>query len=616
MSQAVYTRRIHITGLIVLGIACFFVYRLASLHFSTRVAIPPNSAPDIQRGCIRDRNGRVLAVSIERESLFANQREIENPDEAAAVLAPVLGSSREQLAERLRGDRQFVWIKRKLDDETASRVRSMNMRGLYMKKEYLRAYPHGRLASNIVGFAGMDNNGLEGIEYKFDGRLSGISDGGAAASDDTVKGYSINLTIDGLIQSVAEHEIEEGSRRYSAIRGAAVVYEIKTGRILALAKYPAFNPNEYWKYSPEERRNFTVVDSFEPGSTLKIIAAAALLQNNPDVLRESFTCRGSIDIADTTVKCTGVHGALGLDGIIKHSCNAGIIQAMKREKKDSYYATLRRFGFGQITEVEIPGESEGLLRPVNEWSGLSKYSMSLGQEISVTSLQLIAAFGAIANRGVYMTPSIIESIERQDGSRLQEFYPRSKGRIIREDIALRLMHMLRGVVEGGTGERASIARYDVAGKTGTAQKSMNKGGYYPDKVMASYIGVAPFRDPEICILVVIDEPGIPASGGDAAAPVFAKIAGRVLPYLGIKTSHIAARQPLRSRIPAPPADYTRMPDFRGRSLSEAMMMLTRLQKKANIAYTLSGKGTVFRQMPGPGEALRNPQAITLFLREQ
>ena len=489
----------------------------------------------------------------------------------------------------------------------------MNMRGY--KKEYLRAYPHGRLASNIVGFAGMDNNGLEGIEYKFDGRLSGITDGGAAASDDTVKGYSINLTIDGLIQSVAEHEIEEGSRRYSAIRGAAVVYEIKTGRILALAKYPAFNPNEYWKYSPEERRNFTVVDSFEPGSTLKIIAAAALLQNNPDVLRESFTCRGSIDIADTTVKCTGVHGALGLDGIIKHSCNAGIIQAMKREKKDSYYATLRRFGFGQITEVEIPGESEGLLRPINEWSGLSKYSMSLGQEISVTSLQLIAAFGAIANRGVYMTPSIIESIERQDGSRLQEFYPRSKGRIIREDIALRLMHMLRGVVEGGTGERASIARYDVAGKTGTAQKSMNKGGYYPDKVMASYRRRA------------VPRPGNMHPGGDrrtrntcirrdAAAPVFAKIAGRVLPYLGIKTSHIAARQPLRSRIPAPPADYTRMPDFRGRSLSEAMMMLTRLQKKANIAYTLSGKGTVFRQMPGPGEALRNPQAITLFLREQ
>ena len=229
---------------------------------------------------------------------------------------------------------------------------------------------------------------------------------------------------------ISETAIEEGVKGVRAKQGVIAIIEVKSGRILCIAKYPGFDPNLYYRYSDSERRNFTVVDSFEPGSTLKVIALAAVLENYPKALRNKYLCKGKIEIADAVINCTRRHGSISLDDIIKYSCNAGIIQAMRSVKKSQFYNLLRRFGFGRRVGIELPGESDGILRPVGSWSGLSKYSISIGQEISVTSLQLVAAFAAIGNKGVYLVPTILESIKKGDGTVIQDFYPRTGGRVL------------------------------------------------------------------------------------------------------------------------------------------------------------------------------------------
>ncbi len=595
------------------SIACFFIYRLAALHFSPRIALRPPDEPALWRGAVEDRRGALLAVTIEKESLFANPVEIKAPEELADRLAPLLGFSRENLIEKLRRKKRFVWIRRKLDEETAARIKKLGARGLYFKREYLRAYPHGPLAANVIGFSGLDNAGLEGIEYKFNEVLT--ARGAGSNGDVASSAGAVALTIDARIQYAAEREIERGARRVGARQGAAVVMEVKTGRLLAVAKYPRFDPNSYWGYSAEERRNSLIVDSFEPGSTLKVFAMASLIEAQPSILKEAFVCRGKIDVADTTIKCTAEHGKLDCDDIIRYSCNVGIIQAMKRIKRENLHALLDRFGFGRETGIELPGEAAGLLRSPGDWSGLSKYSISLGQEVSVTTLQLAAAFGAIANRGVYIYPSIIERIDDENGETVRVFESRVRGRVLRADIAQRLMGMMRGVVQGGTGSRAEIAYYHAAGKTGTAQKSMRRGGYYPDKVIATFVGIAPVRDPELCIVIVLDEPALSTSGGEGAAPVFAAIARGALPFLGIKGRRIAARAPARSADREMKYTSRTMPDFAGLRLHECARILSAMQRSVNISYSFVGTGRVVRQSPGAGSPLENNPRIRLYFGE-
>ncbi len=617
MNLPIFSRRVVFTGMLVLGAALYLAYRLVSLHFSGSIYVPSDADREVHRGAILAKGGDLLAVSVERRSLFANPSEIGDPASVADAIAPIIGMARPAVLDRLRREKRFVWLQRKLDDDTAARIVSLGIKGLHLRSEYHRIYPHGTLASNIVGFAGLDNTGLEGIEYKYDDVLSGRK-GPARTSPDAeyIKGYNVRLTIDRVAQYTAEREIERGVRESGAVRGAAVVMEVKTGRLLAVAKYPLVDPNSYWEFGGDAMKNFAVVDSFEPGSTLKVIAAASLLETHPKVLQETFRCEGKIEVADAVIKCTAVHGDLSLDGIIKHSCNAGIIQAVKRLKREELHATLARFGFGRETGVEMPGESPGLLRDVGDWSGLSRYSLSIGQEISVTSIQMVAAFGAIANGGVYMAPTVIESIESDDGSVLQAFYPKSHGRVVRPDIAARLLNMMKGVVEGGTATRARMEYYGAAGKTGTAQKSMKRGGYYSGKYMASFVGIAPLYDPDVCILVLLDEPPESVSGGAAASPVFARIAGRILPYRGIKKDQVAARDPLKGAPRTTALRRGLMPNFRGMRLGEAARILAALRKEAMIEYSLVGRGTVRRQSPEPGSPIGRNHKVILYFEEQ
>ena len=598
------------------GIACFFTYRLLSLHFSEKIQLSDDSASETRRGLIMDRGGVVLAADIERESLFANPEEVENPAEAALRISRVIGMSPGALQEKLARKKRFVWIARKMDGETAASIRRLSIKGLYFKREAQRVYPHGTLASTVLGFVGMDNMGLGGIEYRYNGVLTGRARGGAGGTGDgAAGGRNVRLTIDRVIQHTAERELEKGVLRAGAARGTVVALETKTGRIAALATYPRFDPNRYWEYTDEERNGFLVVNSYEPGSTFKIIAMAAVLKSHPEAMRERFTCDGKIEIGDATVKCTGRHGGISPDDIIKHSCNVGIIQMMKRVRREDLYAALSAFRFGLATGIELPGESTGLLRGTAEWSGLSKYSMAIGQEISVTSVQMVAAFGALANGGVYMAPTIIEAIEDDEGIAVRGFSPRSLGRVADAAVVSRLLKMMRGVVAGGTGTRSAVLYYDVAGKTGTSQKSMKKGGYYPDKVIASFIGVAPLNDPCYCVLVVLDEPSMITSGGEGAAPVFARMMERILPYSGAKNRSTPAREPRQLRSQGTRVVPGRMPDFRGLRMSQALRALALLQRDTQVTYSLFGAGAVTRQTPEPGKGLAEKEKIMLYFEE-
>lgn len=614
MNQTAFKRRVYIAGFFFALLSLGFIVRLFNLHFSPRVVLPEDSKPEARRGVIRDRNGFILALSIESHSLFANPEEIRDPEGTARAVARVLGVTPEGLLEKLKKKRRFIWIRRKMDDDQAGAIRKLGLPGLHFKKEYRRVYPHEGLASNVIGFVGVDNEGLAGIEYSFEAALSGEEGGFRREADGLIFGRNINLAIDRYIQEKAEREIEKAVSRHGAKQGSVVVMEVKTGRILAMAKSPGFDPNRFHVYSPFDLRNFSFIDSYEPGSTMKIISLASILMHRPSVAGKSFNCTGYIDIADVRINCTGIHGTLGMKDVIRHSCNVGVIKAMKGIRKKDLFATLETFRFGRKTGLELPGETEGILRPVEKWSGLSKYSIGIGQEISVTSVQLAAAFSAIANGGVYVAPTIIETIEEHDGARIRSFAPAVKGRVVTEAIAKDLIGMMRGVVEGGTGAAARSPHFCVAGKTGTSQKFVRAKGY-SDRVLASFIGVAPCEDPVVCVLVIIDDPADRQSGGRIAAPVFGRLIDPILIRLGAGAPLIRAETPVRRPPEKPVFDGKTMPDFNGKRLPEALDILLEMRRKAGMRYAIRGTGRVFEQRPAPGTLLNDGDEVLLFFAE-
>jgi cell division protein FtsI/penicillin-binding protein 2 len=614
MNQKVFKRRVYIAGLIFALLAVTFIIRLFNLHFSGRVIVSDGGRADVRRGPIKDRNGYLLALSIEKHSVFANPEEIKNPEETARLLSRVLSVPAETILNKFKKKKRFIWIKRKVDDSPAEEIRKSGLPGLYLKKEYARVYPHENLASNIVGFVGMDGNGLAGVEYNFNGDLSTPGEAGAENPGGLAFGRTVTLTIDRFIQDRAEKEIGKAVSLYRAKQGAVLVMEVKTGRILALAKSPGFNPNRYYEYAQFPLRNFSFIDSFEPGSTMKILSLASMLEHNPAILNRKYTCRGYVDIADVRINCTGVHGTIAMGDIIRHSCNVGVIEAVKGIKKKDLYDTLQKFRFGRKTGVEMPGETEGILRPLAKWSGLSKYSIAIGQEIAVTSVQLAAAFCAVANGGVYTSPSIIKSIENHDGTVVQSYKLAVRGRVITRGTSEKLMSMMRGVVSGGTGQKAASSYFCVAGKTGTSQKFVRAKGY-SDRVLSTFIGLAPCENPDVCILVIIDDPADKLSGGQIATPVFAGLVDRVLTRQGVGRQRLKARAPVPQKIANADFDGATMPDFRGMRMPDSMALVIRMKKRFAIRYSLRGTGTVLSQQPAPGAPLDDSTRVILEFKE-
>ena len=506
---------------------------------------------DPRRGPILDRNNQELALSIDVDSLYADPSKIADAGATARRLAPLLGMKAAELKDRLDGDTHFAWLKRKIDPALRARVEALDIEGLAFVRESRRFYPKRDLASHVVGACGVDNQGLAGLEFAFNerftgtpGRLEFLRDGhGNRVLDrsrvEPVPGDGMILTLDAAIQHIAERELDAGMEETRADGAAIVVLRPETGEILALASRPGFDANEFSDASVTARRNRAVSDFFEPGSTFKVITAAAALDAGRVRPNEVIWCEnGSYVVAKHRFKEDRLpFGNLTFTEVLARSSNVGTIKVAQRLSSSDFIEVIRRFGFGRSTSLELPGESPGLLRDLKRWSGLSHASISMGQEIGVTPIQLAAALGAVANDGMYNPPYLIEGFVAADGTRTEperdaDFQPR---RAVAERTARTLRSMLQSVTIDGTGQAAQVVGYTTGGKTGTAQKIDPVTHRYTRGHYAAWFGgFVPADRPALVIVVMVDEPkGIHQHGGDVSAPIFSRVAEPVLRYLGV-----------------------------------------------------------------------------------
>jgi cell division protein FtsI (penicillin-binding protein 3) len=586
-----------------------------------------------QRGPILDRHGAPLATSTPAESLFAQPRAIGDPVRVAARLAPILQVPPAEIHAAITGPRPFVWLRRKLPPQAAAAVKALREPGLGLVADTLRLYPNRELAAHVVGFEGTDG-GLEGIERAFEAELAGRP-GKALVGRDALgrevatpqvlqppaPGRGVVLTIDRTIQYLAEREVDAAYRRTGAKAAMAVVMDPRTGDVLAVAIRPTFNPNAFGDAPTEHRRNRAVTDPFEPGSTFKVIMAAAALEEG--LVRPEdriFGEQGSITIARTTIRDWKPYGWLTFAEVLQNSSNVGSIKVGMSLGRERYHRYMTAFGFGAPTGVELAGESRGQLRDPSRWSALSLPTMSIGQEVSVTALQMVAAFSAVANGGRLVQPRLVKATLGPDGREARRFEPRTVRQVILPETSRTLRRLLVRVVAEGTGHKAAIPGYEVAGKTGTAQKlDPATRRYSRAPGVLSFAGFVPAENPRLAMLVMLDEPRNERWGSEAAAPMFAAIGGEVLRYLEVPPEDTRPVQIVTGAPPDGPASRARptlvvetdgvMPDLGGRTLREALTVLAPLRPEV----TLAGQGRVIRQTPAAGAPLEPGAAVTLAL---
>lgn len=583
-----------------------------------------------QRGTIYDRQGEELALSIETDSIYVNPGEVEDPARVADSLAEALRLPKSQLRKTLKSKKSFLWIKRQISPQESELVRAMNLPGVHFTKEHKRFYPNGELAAQVLGFTGLDPHGLEGLELKFDTQILG--EGGflvtekdnrgraIGAGDPLVNqgrfGASLHLTLDKHIQYVAEKELEQAVKAQKARAGTVVVLEPATGKVLAMASQPDFNPNSFARYRPKHFRNRAVADTYEPGSTLKMFLVAAALNERLVTPESQIDCeKGSYRVGGKVIHDHHPYGKLSVAEVLKFSSNIGSAKLGKALERRTYYDYLTGFGFGEPSGIEVPGESGGLLRGPEEWFEIDLAAISFGQGLTVTPLQLAAATAAIANGGYLMQPYLVEKIVDSYGQVLESHRPKVLRQIVTEQTARQVADMLvTATEEGGTGTLATVAGYQVAGKTGTAQKvDPVTGGYSADKRMSSFVGFVPADNPRLVILVMIDEPQEKTYGGLVAAPVFSRIASQALTQLQVPPSMQVRRdwhQPLPEVVEVPPIQPTVYQPRQGEALplmpglvGMSFRQVLRTMEQTRLNIRLQGSGRVVDQSPRPGDKI-------------
>ena len=497
-----------------------------------------------KRGEIFDRQMNPLAMSLAVDSVFAVPNEVPDPKMVADLLAPVLGLDARDLLGRLTTSRSFCWVKRKVTAEEASRIRDLNLKGIYFQQESKRFYPKGELAAHILGYVGLDDKGLAGLEYGMENTIRGRSGRVLLGTDARRKsfqsttewagepGKNVVLSIDEKIQYIAEKALAEAVEKWRATGGVAIVQNPNTGEILALASQPAYDPNRFTKSSPEALENRGVAWVYEPGSTFKLVTAAAVLEERLAKPDEVIDCQhGSIVLAGHVIHDHEPFGYLSVRDVVVNSSDVGTIKLGLRLGEQRLYRYIRTFGFGERTDVELPGEEHGLLKPPKYWSGISIGEISIGQEVGVTPIQLITAYSAVANGGVLFEPRIVHDLFL--GQVHDPLPPVPGHRVINQRTASLLKQFFTAVVERGTGRAAQLAGYSCAGKTGTAQKIDPSGAYSKSHYVASFVGFAPVEKPAVTILVAIDSPVGAIYGAEVAAPVFKSIAEQTLGYANV-----------------------------------------------------------------------------------
>ena len=593
-----------------------------------------------KRGTILDRSGEPLALSLEGQSVYARPHRIKELETVGRGLAHALAMDPAEVMQKLAVDKPFVWVKRQVTPKEAEQIENLNLEGVGMYYEPNRYYPQGRLAGQAIGFVGRDSQGLEGVEMYYDRYLRGESGSSLVERDALGRrvlvqgveelrippGSDVQLTLDTSIQHLAEKELEASVAKYRAKAGIAVVVEPFTGEVLALANYPFFNPNNFTRQSSDQWRNRAVTDNFEPGSTFKTILAAAALEEKVVGKEDLFYCEyGKYPFAGRVIHDAHEYGWLPFSKIIQYSSNIGVTKVAEKLNKDRYYKYIEKFGFGQLTGLDLPGEASGAVRPADKWAMIDLATHAFGQGISVTPIQLAMAYGAVANGGFLMRPFLVRRAFGPDGRVLWENQPHVVRRVMSETTAHMLTSILKGVVgDGGTGIMAGVEGFKVAGKTGTAQKpDLAHGGYSSKRIVASFIGFVPADDPRLVLLVIVDEPEVNVYGGTVAAPAFRTIAGASLQRLGVAPDKIAP-QPIPAAQEVSGTRVERktdprviredgaleVPDFIGLSLREAVEKARALKLKVEM----HGNGYVVKQSPAAGVSRGKGEVLTLNLQ--
>ncbi len=501
-----------------------------------------------RRGLIFDRSGHELAMSIAVDSIFAVPSEIPDPNTAATLLAHILKLDPAEVRARFRASRTFCWVARKVDADASDRVRALNLRGVYFQKESKRFYPKRELAAQVLGYVGMDDEGLSGIEREFDDELRG-QPGRMLISVDARKrwfgrverqpepGENVVLTVDQAIQYIAERELDNAIRENSAAAGTVIVENPHTGEILALANRPTFNPNLSKKIRPEELNNRAISDIYEPGSTFKLVTLSAAIDQHLTNPNELVDCQmGSIVVAGRRIHDWHPFGVMKVADVLAHSSDVGTIKIGLRLGDDRLYQYIRGYGFGSQTGIDLPGETRGMAKAVNRWSKISIGAISIGQEIGVSPIQLASMVSTIANDGVWTTPHIVAgTLEPRSTPQTVVFHPGDQHRVIARLTAAEMKQMMEGVVLRGTGRKALLEGYTTAGKTGTAQKvDPVTHTYSHTKYVTSFAGFAPVNNPAVVVVVILDSPITHGhEGGIVAAPLFQKVAQQVLEYMHV-----------------------------------------------------------------------------------
>ncbi len=537
-----------------------------------------------RRGIIYDRNGHELAMSVSVDSVFAVPSEIPDQASTARILARILGSDANELLARIKAGKSFAWVARKVDADTGNRIKALNLKGIYFQKESKRFYPKRELAAQVLGYVGLDDEGLAGIERTYDDQLHG-NPGQMMINVDARRkwfgrvekqpdpGSNVVLTIDEKIQYIAEKEIDQAMKDTQAAAATIIVQNPKTGEILALANRPNFNPNVSRSITPPMLKNHAVSDVYEPGSVFKVVTLSAALEEkltNPD---EVIDCQnGAIVVNGLRIRDHKAYGMLTVAQVLANSSGVGTIKVGMRLGNDRFDKYIRAFGFGAQTGIELPGETRGLAKPVSRWSKVSIGAISMGQEIGVTPLQITSMISTIANDGVWTAPRIVAG-ETQPSASYQPiiFHPAQQRRVLSPLTAVEMKKMMEGVVLFGTGKKAILDGYTSAGKTGTAQKmDPATHTYSRTKYVGSFVGFAPVNNPAITVAVIIDSAAGLHQGGQVAAPVFARVSQQVLAYMNVPHDAEIKNDPRRKMLLASAAKDADLDDSSPDHLGEAL----------------------------------------------
>lgn len=620
-----------------------------------------------QRGSLVDRQERELARSVDTVSLFVAPDEFGQAGDiecTASSLATTLGLDQAALLdefERAKEDgRRFVWVMRRMDADKAAGLLALHLPGLHSQTEPKRFYPNGPLAAHVLGYVGLDGAGLGGVERTYNEKISGEPGQLFLEKDSTGKAYesleipakpgqTIVLTIDQGLQYKTEQALAAAVQQTHAKSGTAIAIDPRTGEILALANAPTFDPNNVGASPSEARKNWALENTYEPGSTFKIVAFSAAIEKGLVKPDDKIDCQmGSITVAGRLVHDHHPFGTLTIAEALAKSSNVAAIKLGIRVGDPSMYDFITRYGFGSRTGIELPGEASGIVRPLKRWQPSSIGSIAMGQEVGVTPIQMAAAFSTIANNGVRVTPHIVREIRTSSGETLYRSKPEER-RVISPQTAITLRGMLEGVTLNGTAKKAQLNGYSAAGKTGTAQKIDPKTrAYSATKHVASFVGFAPVNNPAVVIVVVIDEPAGSYHGGDVAAPIFREIAEQILPDLGVMPdTELNSVPDLIAELSSSPEDSAKirdaqtridaerkatlptvaatgtkggeviyavasrkaivMPDLRGQSVRDVARACAQL----GLQMEAHGEGRVRRQNPAPGTEIESGQVVYL-----